>query len=67
MDTIELITNETERMRLLAELRNELNKLNNDICPKCHRLILTGEIITGGSWNGEGGQHLECPKGESNA
>ena len=37
-------------------MENELT-----ICPKCNRPIQDGELITGQTWNGEGGQHIECP------
>lgn len=31
------------------------------ICPKCSKAIQDGELVTGQSWNGEGGEHITCP------
>lgn len=33
-----------------------------DICPKCTHEIKEGELTTGLSWNGEGGEHIVCPE-----
>lgn len=39
-----------------------MNTVAVDICPKCNQAIEPGVIVVGASWNGEGGEHLECPE-----
>jgi hypothetical protein len=32
------------------------------ICPNCGQPIQDGGLVTGESWNGQGGQHVHCPE-----
>lgn len=33
-----------------------------DTCHKCGQPIRDGELVTGLTWSGDGGAHIECPK-----
>jgi len=33
---------------------------NEETCSRCGRSLLHGELITGQSWNGQGGEHINC-------
>ena len=37
---------------------------SNHTCKNCGQPFKTGELITGQSWNGDGGQHISCPEPE---
>lgn len=32
-----------------------------EFCSKCKQLLKLGEVVTGLSWNGDGGSHVNCP------
>ncbi len=34
---------------------------DQDACSHCHETMLDGELVTGQSWDGQGGAHIECP------
>lgn len=36
-----------------------------DVCSKCGQAIKEGELVSGVSWNGEGGTHLSCPSSKT--
>jgi hypothetical protein len=35
---------------------------NTELCSKCGRELKDGELVTGQTWNGDGGAHIVCPE-----
>lgn len=33
-----------------------------ELCSKCGQPMQEGELVTGTTWNGDGGHHVNCPK-----
>ncbi len=42
-----------------------MNTATLELCPKCGNPLLEGQVITGQSWNGDGGAHVNCPDVDS--
>lgn len=38
--------------------------MTTDYCKKCNQEIKYGELVTGQSWSGDGGEHITCPEPE---
>lgn len=36
-------------------------KTKIELCSKCGQELKEGQIVTGQSWNGDGGEHVNCP------
>lgn len=36
-----------------------------EVCPKCEQEMKEGELVTGRSWNGDGGAHVNCSGNQS--